>query len=447
MSETTRRDRRPYPAYRDSGTDWLGEVPSHWDVKPLKHAVLINSETLRENTPSDASIRYLDIGNVDGLGRIIEAQDMVFEDAPSRARRVLRDGDVIVSTVRTYLRAIAFIEEAGEGLVGSTGFAVLRPVDGTESRFMRWFATCDPFVDAVVSHSTGVGYPAIAPSVLGTLSVCLPPLGEQRAIAAYLDREAGLIDALITCKERHIALLREHRQSVVSTTITRGLNPEAPMTGSGHAWTGSIPMHWSVQPLMHLTPDDRQIMYGIVLPGPHVEGGVPIVKAGSVGPGRLRLSKLRRTDPEIESGYVRSRLKGGDIVYAIRGSIGAAELVPAELEGANLTQDAARIAPRDGVHGPWLLHAVRSSALFAQLEAGSLGAAVKGINIRDLKRGLIPVPPLGEQQAIAAHLDAETDRIDSLVATVLTSIERLREYRAALIAAAVTGRIDIRTPA
>jgi len=207
---------------------------------------------------------------------------------------------------------------------------------------------------------------------------------------------------------------------------------------SGGEWLGEIPAHWEVKRLWHLTPSDRRIMYGIVLPGPNVENGVPIVKGGDVSPERLRLDRLSRTTFEIESGYARSRLRGGDLVYAIRGSIGEVGVVPDELAGANLTQDAARVAYTPATHGPWLLYALKSVTVFAQLEAGALGATISGVNIRDLKRASIPVPPRIEQEAIARFLERETARIDALVANKERLIELLQEKRTALITRAVT---------
>jgi len=219
------------------------------------------------------------------------------------------------------------------------------------------------------------------------------------------------------------------------------------MKASGVEGLGEIPAHWELKRLWHLTPSGRRIMYGIVLPGPNVEDGVPIVKGGDVSADRLRLDRLNRTTFEIESGYMRSRLRGGDLVYAIRGSIGEVAIVPDELEGANLTQDAARVAYTPATHGPWLLHALKSAAVFAQLEAGALGATIRGVNIRDLKRASIPVPPRVEQESIAKSLERGTARIGALVARVRDAIDRLMELRTALISAAVTGKIDVREQA
>lgn len=185
-------------------------------------------------------------------------------------------------------------------------------------------------------------------------------------------------------------------------------------------------------------------MYGIVLPGPNVDEGVWIVKGGDVAPGRLRPELLDKTTFEIESRYKRSRLIGGDIVFAIRGSIGSAEMVPAEIEGANLTQDAARIAPKAGINGYWLLYAVRSKAVFAQLDAGATGATIRGINIRDLKRAYVPVPPPTEQAEIAEYLCLRTQRLDALLGKVEAHIRLLKDFRTALISATVTGKIDVR---
>ena len=274
--------------------------------------------------------------------------------------------------------------------------------------------------------------------------VPIPPLDEQRAIADFLDRETETIDALVAKKQRLIELLQEKRTALISHAVTKGLDPDVPTKDSDIEWLGPMPAHWAISPLMRLVEPGRPIMYGIVLPGPDFEGGVPIVKGGDVAPDKLDLQRLNRTDPEIEKRYVRSRLRGGDIVYAIRGSIGAAAVVPDALEGANLTQDTARVAPRDGVEVGWLMYALQSRPVFAQLEAGAVGAAIRGINIFSLKRALLPVPPRPEQGSIRDYLDVQTRILDELAEKVARAVDRLVEYRSTLITAAVTGHIDVR---
>ena len=281
-------------------------------------------------------------------------------------------------------------------------------------------------------------------STTATRKIALPPVAEQHAIVSFLNCETEKVDALVAKKERLIELLQEKRTALITRAVTKGIDPDAPMKDSGVQWLGKIPEYWQTLRLFRLTPSDRRIMYGIVLPGPNVQVGVPIVKGGDVSSERLRVHRLNRTSFEIEARYVRSRLRGGDLVYAIRGSIGDVAIVPDELEGANLTQDAARVAYTGETHGRWLLYALKSLAVFAQIESGALGATIRGINIRDLKRVVVPVPPNSEQRVLADHLDRETARIDTLLAKVREAIDRLKELRTALIAAAVTGKIDVR---
>ena len=245
-------------------------------------------------------------------------------------------------------------------------------------------------------------------------------------------------------KERLIELLQEKRTALITRAVTRGLDPNVPMKDSGVEWLGEIPAHWDVKRLWHLTPSERKIMYGIVLPGPDVDDGVPIVKGGDVAASRLKFEALSKTTFEIESRYTRSRLAGGDLVYAIRGSIGEVEMVPDELDGANLTQDAARVGYTQTTHGNWLMYSLRSKVVFSQLEAGALGATIKGINIRDLKRAPIPVPPRCEQERIASFLDTQTGQFEVMSAKISQAIDHFKEFRTALISAAVTGKIDVR---
>jgi type I restriction enzyme S subunit len=271
-----------------------------------------------------------------------------------------------------------------------------------------------------------------------------PPLEEQRAIVAFVRSRIPVVDSLIKKKGGLIEVLREKRTALITRAVTRGLNPGVETKDSGVEWLGEVPEHWSTTQLQFLTETHRPIMYGIVLPGPNVPEGVPIVKGGDVKPGRLDIERLNRTTFEIESKYARSRLRGGDLVYAIRGSIGEVERVPDSLTGANLTQDAARVSVNDRTDANWLLFALRGGPVFAQLEAGSLGATIRGINIRDLKRVRIPVPPRAEQERIAEYLSRTTLEIAEVFDAIEDAITLLREYRTALISAAVTGKIDVR---
>jgi type I restriction enzyme S subunit len=441
---------KPYPAYKDSGVEWLGEIPAHWEVKRLKTIATVElSNVDKKSVEGQEAVRLCNYTDVYYNERITsDLEFMAATATPEQARRFsLRAGDVLItkdSESWTDIAVPAVVAKDIPGVLCGYHLAHIRPDNDCDGAFLsRAFAAIGPR-DQFQVAANGITRFGLGGDSIRTGPFALPSLVEQRAIAAFLDRETARIDALVAKKERLIALLLEQRAALITRAVTKGLDPTVPMKDSGVEWLGEIPADWEVKRLWHLTPSNRRIMYGIVLPGPNVDDGVPIVKGGDVSPERLRLERLNRTTREIESGYARSRLRGGDLVYAIRGSIGEVAMVPDELEGANLTQDAARVAYTSATHGPWLLHALKSSAVFAQLEAGALGATIRGINIRDLKRAAMAVPSHAEQRAIAAFLDRETSRIDALVTKVRDAIDRLKELRTALISAAVTGKIDVR---
>ena len=440
---------RPYAEYRKSGVGWLGEIPAHWEVAPVyaRYDVALGKMLDAKRVTGEAPRRYLrnvdvqwDSVNTDGL------PEMDF--APGeRDRYLLRPGDLLVCEGGEVGRTAIWRGEIADCFYQKAIHRVRPRSEKDAPRFFYYLmyslANRGVFVAGgnpnTIDHLTAVQ--------LRHYRLPFAPRSEQHAIAAFLDPETAKIDALMAKKQRVVELLQEKRAALITQVVIKGLDPSAPMKDSGTELLAEIPAHWTVKRLWHLTPADRRIMYGIVLPGPNVDDGVPIVKGGDVSRERLRLEHLNRTTFEIESRYVRSRLKGGDLVYAIRGSIGEVEVVPDELEGANLTQDAARVSYTSEYYGNWLLFALRSNQVFAQLEAGALGATIRGINIRDLKRALIPVPPKDEQVEIANFLTARTAGIEELIRRVAEGIERAREFRSALITAAVTGKIDVREEA
>ncbi|WP_299755972.1 restriction endonuclease subunit S, partial [uncultured Chloroflexus sp.] len=220
ISHAVTQGLNPAAPRKDSGIPWLGEIPAHWDVRRLKFVASINPDTLPETTPKDYTFAYIDIGNVSSDGNVSDLQEYTFEAAPTRARRKVSTGDTIISTVRTYLQAIAYIEDNLSNCIVSTGFAVLRPRESVHSRFLYYLVRSQGFVDAVMAHSNGVSYPAINPTTLAGLWGLLPPLPEQRAIAEYLDRETARIDRLKGEIEASIDLLGRYRAALISAAVT-----------------------------------------------------------------------------------------------------------------------------------------------------------------------------------------------------------------------------------
>ncbi len=208
-------------ALKASGIEWLGEVPEHWEVKPLKRWVRLNVRTLGQRTNPDFEFRYVDIGSVQ-TGRLVKELERIrFEAAPSRARRVLRRGDTIISTVRTYLKAIWYVGEDADDLIASTGFAVLTPGKNVEPEYLGYVIQSSAFVNRVAANSIGIAYPAIAETVLGRFPVALPPtMDEQQAIVAQIKTESAPLDDAIICTEEEIKLIREYRDRLIADVVT-----------------------------------------------------------------------------------------------------------------------------------------------------------------------------------------------------------------------------------
>lgn len=430
MSYSFRADLAP------SGQAWIGDVPRDWKLQRLGKYFEARNEKV-----SDSDFPAL---SVTKNGIVPQLETAAKTDAGDNRKRVCV-GDFVINS-RSDRKGSSGVS-ALDGSVSLISI-VLEP-RGIHRQFAHNLLRSYPFQEEFYRFGKGIVADLWSTnySDMKNIIIPVPPDDEQAAIANFLDCETAKIDNLIAKQEQLIKLLEEKHQATISHAVTKGLKPDVRMEDSGVWWLGRIPESWTVTYLTHLVCDDRKIMYGIVLPGPNVADGVPIVKGGDVKPGRLRLDRLCKTTFEIESSYVRSRLREGDLVYSIRGTIGDVEIVPAEIEGANLTQDAARIAPKPHVCNRWLKYTMQSRPVYSQLEVGSLGAAVRGVNIRDLKKAVVPVPSDDEMVEIANFLDIATDEYNRLSGLGRKQIDLLKERRTALISAAVTGKIDVRNVA
>jgi type I restriction enzyme, S subunit len=434
---------RPYPKYKPSGVEWLGDVPEGWEVKPLKVVATFNDDVLPESFGEDEEIEYVDIGSVSLEAGIERTETFRFGDAPSRARRKVRDGDVIASTVRTYLKAIAPVAGPPKNLIVSTGFAVIRPRYGLNSHFAKFSLQSGYFVDEVISRSTGVSYPAINASEMAAISLSIPPLPEQHQIASFLDRECGKLDALHAKQERLIELLKEKRQALISHAVTRGLDPTAKLKPSGVEWLGEVPEHWIVTRL--------KFEVSKIVDCPHEtpkydpDGEYLVIRTADVDRGRLDLSKAYRLDrDEFVNRTRRERLHPNDIVYGREGERwGHAALVPESPELC-LGQRMMQFRASRSIEPAFLSLLLNSDAVYKQGAVDTVGATAPHVNISTIRNYYFPLPPLAEQRAIVAHLDEKCGKIDQLKAKAERGIELLKERRSALISAAVTGKIDVR---
>jgi type I restriction enzyme S subunit len=428
-----------YPAYKDSGVTWLGEVPGHWDVRPVKAVASCNDEVLDEFTPADYEIEYVEISGVDA-GRGITSTDVIpFGGAPSRARRRVQDGDVLVSTVRTYLRSIAPINNPPDNMIASTGFAVVRP-RMIKPHFLGYLFQAEFLISEVIARSVGVSYPAINASDLMRLNVPIPFADEQSVIAAFLDRETGKIDALVAEQENLIQLLREKRQAVISHAVTKGINPAVPMKDSGIEWLGEVPEHWQVKRLKYVGKAIGGLTYD---PSEIVEEGcgMLVLRSSNVQNGRIVFDDNVYVTTTIPEKII---TQNGDILVCSRNGsralIGKNAMIDSESSG--VTFGAFMMIFRSEYSG-YIFH-VFNSQLFKFQSSAFLTATINQLTVGNLYSMEVPLPPVDEQLTITAFLNQENTQFDTLTAEAQRGIELLKERRSALISAAVTGKIDVR---
>ncbi len=445
VEEARPRRFRPYTVYKDSGVEWLGQIPMHWNTRRLKYLVTVNDEDLPESTDPSLEISYVDISSVDAVAGITAIEVMAFEDAPTRARRIVRKGDVIVSTVRTYLRAIAAIESQVSNLIVSTGFAVIRPRQ-LDSTFASYVFRAPHFVERVVANSVGVSYPAISASGLACLAIAYPEIDEQRAIVTFLDREIAKIDALLAKKERLTELLQEKRIAVITRAVTRGLDSGVPMKPSGVGWLGEIPVHWNVKRIKHgsskigsgKTPSGGAEVY--------VLQGVMLLRSQNIHFGGLQLDDVAFIDTRTDAEMYGSRVQEYDVLLNITGaSLGRCCVAYLGDMQANVNQHVCIIRPRSDVFdSAFLAASIASESLQAQVFNNENGVSRDALNFEQVGELVVAEPPLEEQQEIANSIHVEGAKIDVLLDEVCKAIDYLREFRTALISAAVIGKIDVR---
>ncbi len=436
MAELTR-----YETYKPSGIDWIGNYPKHWEFRRLKNVCIVNKEALTDKTPFDYLIEYIDIGNTTDNGDFLELQEIEFSEAPSRARRKVEDGDTIISTVRTYLRAIAFIENPKENLIVSTGFAVLNPIKRTlVPKFLFYQVLCDSFIQRVIANSEGVSYPAISSTKLADLKLFIPSVKEQICIANYLDDQTQKIDQLIANKKAQVEKLKELRQIEVNNAVTKGLNPNTEMKDSGIDWLGKIPKHWKVKRLKNTTFINQSVISEKTAPD-YLIKYIDISNVNSMGE-FIELQEMEFS--EAPSRARRIPKHNSILLSTVRTYLRAIALVQNPDKNLIASTGFAVIdANQNLFNASYLYFQMISHFLVESVIANSEGVSYPAISSTKLGDIKIVIPPINEQAEIANFLQQRTTAIDQLIKNNEAQIEKLQELRKIRIYEAVTGKIKV----
>lgn len=398
----------------------------------LKHLVATNQRALPENTNPDYEFNYIDIGSV-GRGILDEPpQQLAFASAPSRARRTVKDGDTIISTVRTYLRAVWPVTGPTDDLVVSTGFAVLTPGPDLEPRYLGWLAQSDLVVEEVVARSVGVSYPAINATEIGDIRVPLPGITFQRAIADYLDAETSRIDALIEKKQRMAELIEIRLWTAVVDSV---LSLKAPLL-----------------PIRRVLKFITDGPFGSAFSSDdYSDEGAAVIRLGNIGFGEYRPTEQVFLPLDLYRKFLRHQVLPGDVLIAGLGDPSnhpgracvAPDLGPAMVKGKCFCArlDRTRAEPE-----------YLALLLSSPYGAGAVGASGRGstrtmINLEIIKETALPFPDIDAQRNLIDFARASQRSTESLRRSLTAQVSKLQEHRQALITAAVNGELDVPTEA
>ncbi len=425
-----------YPAYKASGVEWLGEIPEGWEIKKLKFSCKINSESLPDTTPAKTLIEYVDIGSISFEKGIEGTESFFFGDAPSRARRIASAGDTVVSTVRTYLKAISFVDEKASKYIYSTGFAVLSPSVMLASKYLSNFIKSSSFTNQVDGVAKGMNYPAVNSSELSNLYVVAPSILEQQAIAKFLDEKTGQIDEAIAIKAQQIELLKERKQIIIQNAVTRGLNPAAPLRDSGIDWIGEIPEHWEVKKIKHLFRENtvRTQTGTETLLSLRMEIG--LVPHNDVSDKHIPCENLIDYKMVNEGQLVMNRMRAAIGIFGLATAHGL------------VSPDYAVFDISDSVVSEYYLAMFKLPLIGTQFRLASKGMGTGSSGFMRLYTDAfgdisIPVPPKEEQKRLFRFFGETTEETANAIQILEQQIDRLKEYKTTLINSAVTGKIRV----
>jgi len=425
-----------YPAYKPSGVEWLGEVPEHWAVVPLKTiATVINGYPFDSKLfdPVDGfplvRIRDLNQSSPDTYykGEFVQAASIDNDDV-----LIGMDGDFNVGRWLGQVPALL-----------NQRMCCVRSADPLIARYLRYVLPAPLRLINDITYSTTVKHLS-SYDVLG-LKLAVPRVNaEVEKIATFLDHETAKIDALIAEQQRLIELLQEKRQAVISHAVTKGLNPDAPMKDSGVEWLGEVPAHWETLKLSKIT---HKITNGYVGPTRDilVEEGVPYIQATHIKRGRINFDKSYYVRPEWSAAHSKSVLEEGDVLVVQTGAgTGDVGLVSSEDEGFNCHALIILAPTKSVISGHFLSAVLLSDCGQQKLESIQTGGMHPHLNCGNIKFVDIPVPPIDEQEAIINFIAMRTESFDNLSSDAMVAIALFQERRSALISAAVTGQIDVR---
>ena len=434
---------KPYPAYKDSGVEWLGRVPEHWVTKKLLYWISgygSGTTPSKEDEYSTDGLPWVTTGEL-RENTVASTEKRVTQEAlkNNSALKVHPAGSLVIAM---YGATVGRLGVLGVDATLNQACFAIHPSERVRVPFLRhWF---EGFRSELIGLATGAGQPNISGDKIRNLLLpCPEDLSEQVAIITHLNHETARIDALMEKKTRFIELLREKRQALITYAVTKGLDPNVKMKDSGLEWLGEVPKHWSIKPFKVCI--DFQEGPGIMAVDFRDEG-IPLLRVAGVQGRWATLEGCNYLKPDkVERQWKHFRLVPGDLLISASASMGTVCEVADEAAGSIAYTGLIRLRGKKSVMLRSYIRSLVVSSLFStQIDLFKAGSTIQHFGPIHLSQMFVVCPPLDEQEAIAQHVESETLRIDELIAKSERSVELLKERRSAMITAAVTGQIDLR---
>ena len=452
---------KPYPAYRDSGVPWLGEVPEIWAVKRLRNSAEMRVSNVDKHSKEDERpvrlCNYVDVYKNDRI-----RSGIPFMRATATAEEIERfrlcKNDVLItkdSEAWNDIGVPALVEETADDLICGYHLALLRPFMGhVEGGYLYRALQSTAVAHQFHVEANGVTRYGLSHSAIKSTWLPLPPLPEQAAIVRYLDYVDRRIQRYIRAKQKLIMLLEEQKQAIIHQAVTGRIDvrtgkPYPAYKPSGVEWLGDVPEHWEIRRIGSISTRVTKGTTPTSIGMNFVDHGIRFIKVESISKNLGLVAAMgsfidRRTDALL----ARSRLHSGDVLVAIAGAIGRVAIVSQGDLPANCNQAVAVISPRNSiVSSRWVAHLLESPAWQRIMVDRSVQSAQANLSLADLRAVAITIPPVREQDEIVSELEGRTKNLTSVVTAIEDGIMALREYRTRLISDVVTGKLDVREAA
>jgi len=435
-----------YAEYKESGVEWLGEIPSHWTVTSLKRYTRITDGSHHSPKIESEGFPFVSVTDV-GINNInfVDAKKITENDYS----RLVKEGckpavnDVLLTKDGTIGRAcIVTVEMPNFVILSSLG--LITPNKEISSQFLYHYLVSGINVDQMNSVIHGSALKRMTINKINDLIFTFPDFHEQVKIADFLEHETAKIDALIAKQEKLIELLKEKRQAVISHAVTKGLNPNVPMKDSGVEWLGEVPEHWKIKGNKYLLDFITSGSRGWAQY--YADTGALFFRIANLTRDTIepKLESLQFVEQPQGSEGERSKIKIGDLLISITADLGSVCVANSSIQNGYVSQHVALCRPQKICEPRWLAYYILSDTAKEQLLGSGYGGTKIQLSLEDIRELVIAVPPKKEQMQIANYIDEKLSQFEYLIKQADKLVGILKERRTALISAAVTGKIDVR---